>query len=785
MNSILDYLLVEPPQVTTQEVADVASLHFGLEGQLHPLGGERDRNYLLRTPDADYTIKIANPVESDAVLEMQCGALHHLAQYSPDLPTPRIVKTNSEADWAEFTSSTGQRLRARTVTFLPGQAIDQASSEKGLLFNIGQLVAKMNLALRGYMHASARHPLVWDTQQFDKLDSLVRHIDDPTEKQLIEKTLDTFRLNTKPQLPTCRSQIIHNDVSFHNTAINPDDPTEITGIFDFGDMVYGTLIQDISIPAAEIPAGSNDPLSGSATIIAGFHSLLPLEEQEIALLPDMVAARLAMCLLIDAWSSTEVPWTDDRDLLDGWHQHCVDMLKSIHEAPALAFENLIRSTCGLSYKSSPAEKPDNATDIAWQQRQRYLGNANYHAYDQPIHVVRGQGVWLYDTEGGRFLDAYNNVPHAGHCHPRITQAISRQTAQLNTNTRYLYDVAAEYAEAITATLPEDLDTCYFVSSGSEANDLAWRLAACWTGNSGGLVTNNAYHGITEITYALSPAEYGIGSGRYPNIAGFAAPDDYRGAQQHVQQSSGEQHAARVGSAIDQLASRDLNPAALFLDSVMSSDGIFVPPPGYLETAYDLVRSAGGLCIADEVQSGFGRMGKHMWGFQFCDVTPDIVTFGKPIAGGYPMGLVVTRGEIARAFEAQEDFFSTTGGNPVACAAALEMLRVIEEEGLLSNARRAGDELMAGLRRLGKRYPLVGDIRGSGLFIGVEMVKDPDTLEPAPSEAGRIVNALRHHGILIGKDGVYGNVLKIRPPMVFQNQHVELFLRKMESVLEEI
>ncbi|MFT5259219.1 MAG: 4-aminobutyrate aminotransferase-like enzyme/Ser/Thr protein kinase RdoA (MazF antagonist) [Saprospiraceae bacterium] len=797
MTSILYSLAVSPPNVSLSEAQTVAQKHFNVGGHCKPLGGERDRNFLIERAEGNCLLKISNVSEEDQILDMQCKALAHIELHSPELPTPRLIRTSDGKDWATFVNEAGEAMRARLLTFLPGTPIGQAAEDSHLMQNVGRSVAKLNRALHGFMHSAAQHELAWDTQRLDQLEPLLIHMDSAAEKQLVQTTLDRFKQFVKPQLAGCRSQVIHNDVTYHNTVVSHEDPTQISGMFDFGDMVYAPLIQDLSHPAAELPAGCRDPLARSVEIVAGFHAVTPLEDAEFKLLPDLIASRLAACILLEAWAASEVEWEDDRDHLDGWHDKSVSMLSDIQSAEPDHFENLIRSACGepvvhndsicnnSTLGSTAGVNINSAADTAWQSRQQTLGNANYIAYDKPLHLVKGAGVWLEDSQSNRYLDVYNNVPHAGHCHPRVTQAIVKQTALLNTNTRYMVDVVTEYAEKILSTLPDELDTCYFVSSGSEANDLAWRLSTAWTGNRGGLVMDNAYHGITEATYALSPAESKLGKHQFAHIGLFAAPDDYRGEYKRDDPSRGQHFAQYISGAINDLAARNYQPAAFFIDSIMSSNGVFTPPKGYLENAYDIVRAAGGLCVADEVQSGFGRTGKHLWGFQFGETAPDIVTFGKPIAGGYPMGVVVTRKEIAQKFESQGDFFSTTGGNPVACAAALAMLGVIENERLMENADTVGESMMKELRDMAKQYPVIGDVRGSGLFIGVELIKDRDTLEPATIETKQLANKLREHGVLTGLDGNFQNVLKVRPPMVFTQQHAEIFLKTMRRALTEL
>jgi len=428
-------------------------------------------------------------------------------------------------------------------------------------------------------------------------------------------------------------------------------------------------------------------------------------------------------------------------------------------------------------------KEDLAALLA--RRVERLGPGLSLFYDRPLHVVRARGAWLIDASGRAFLDAYNNVPQVGHCHPDVVTALSVQAAKLNTNTRYLYESVLEYADRLTATMPGDLSVCMFVCSGSEANDLAWRLAKAHTGNGGGIALRDAYHGTTEAVHALSPKELRPGESSPPHIATVPPPDGYRGPYRSSERGFAERYAGCLDDAIASLAERGYAPAAFILDSILASSGIIVPPPGYLRAAFAVVRAAGGLCIADEVQSGFGRTGSHFWGFEGHGVIPDIVTLGKPIGNGLSMAAVVTTPEIVRSLVEQREFFSTTGGNPVACAVGLAVLDVLEREKLQENADRVGAYLRSGLESLADRHALIGDVRGAGLFVGVELVRDRKTLEPATEETHAIVNAMREDGVLIGIGGVYRNILKIRPPLVFSKANADQLVAALERGLETI
>jgi len=367
------------------------------------------------------------------------------------------------------------------------------------------------------------------------------------------------------------------------------------------------------------------------------------------------------------------------------------------------------------------------------------------------------------------------------------QALARQAATLNTNTRYIYDSVIEYADRLTATMPGDLSVCIFVCSGSEANDLAWRLAKAHTGNSGGIVMEDAYHGTTDAVYELSPADYGIDNGRTlaEYIATVPAPDGYRGQFRRDDPQYAGRYAAFIDDAIASLDTRGFAPAAFYLDLILCSNGIMVPPPGYLSNAFNKIRAAGGLCVADEVQSGFGRTGEHFWGFEAHGVVPDIVTLGKPIGNGLSMAAVVTTPAIMASLTKETDFFSTTGGSPVACAVGLAVLDVLEQEGLQERAARVGAKLRSQIEKLAEQHSLIGEVRGAGLFIGVELVHNHSTLEPAAKETAVVVNRMRELGVLVGIEGPFGNVLKIRPPLVFDENHALQLTDTLDRALREI
>ncbi|MDE2371512.1 MAG: aminotransferase class III-fold pyridoxal phosphate-dependent enzyme [Burkholderiales bacterium] len=414
-----------------------------------------------------------------------------------------------------------------------------------------------------------------------------------------------------------------------------------------------------------------------------------------------------------------------------------------------------------------------------QRRYRVLGDQSPLFYDEPLEFVRGEGVWLHDREGRRYLDAYNNVPCVGHCHPRVVAAMARQAATLNIHTRYLSEIVVEYAERLTATFAAPLDGLMYTCTGSESNELALRMARHLSGHAGIIVSDYNYHGNTTtlaaVTTALPSSEPFSGHARavtIPNLYHAEGPAE----------AVADRHVAQVAQAIDSLQRAGVGVAAMLIDTFFANEGIPTLPAGYLERVARLVREAGGLLVVDEVQSGFGRTGGHLWGHQAHGLVPDIVTLGKPMGNGFPLAGVVTRRDRIEDFGRANLYFNTFGGSPVAAAVGLAVLDVIRDEGLQDSVQRVGAGLAAGLQRLAERHAIIGDVRGRGLFYAVELVRDRATREPAGAEARQVANRMRDRGILISRIGAADNILKIRPPLVFDDSHAAHFIDTLDGVL---
>lgn len=408
------------------------------------------------------------------------------------------------------------------------------------------------------------------------------------------------------------------------------------------------------------------------------------------------------------------------------------------------------------------------------RRSKALGPTYSHFYENPLQIVRGEGVWLYDADGKKYLDCYNNVPSVGHCNPHVVDAICEQARTLNTHTRYLHENIIEYAEMLTATTPEDDYVALFVCTGTEANDLAYRIASTVTGNQGVIITENVYHGNSTLVAELSPSE-GRDHPRPDFVAEIAAPDSYRG----------ETDANEVDKAIGQLASHGIQPAMQLIEGAFENPGLFTPDKQYYHDMLKKTRAAGGLIVIDEVQSGLCRQGENFWSYQNSGFVPDIITMGKSLGCGHPLAATVVKRSVIEKFGKTTDYFNTFGGNPVSTAAGRAVLQYIHKENILQNVHDTGIYFRAGIAKLQEKHNVIGDVRGKGMFIGIDLVKDRASKEHAPVEAARLIELLREEGMLISTVGVKANVLKVRPPLIFNKEHADIALGMMADAFNAL
>lgn len=1004
-----------PPDFSAADLLTIARDCFALTGEIKPLVSERDQNARLKTADGDYVLKIANLGEDRAALDFQQAVLTHLETVAPDLGVPRIRPASGGDAIATWPSADGRNAHlVRAVTFLPGKLFSEVDRTSALLESLGRFMGRLSRALQGFGHPAAHRPdFLWNLDTDEACRGYVADIAKAEDRALVDRVFARHIAQVKPRLPRLRAAVIHHDANDNNIIVDVADPSVVTGLIDFGDMLFGRQINELAVTLAYALLDMPDTIAAARPLIRGYHAEFPLTEDEIAVLFDLVALRLAMSVCISSHRAKEYP--DNAYLLisqkpafdllrrlDGMNPHFLHFAarEAAGLTPVAAHDSIIawlRSTdCkpvsilpfdidragrivislrgdapGMEHASDPhaywswlkdrmaregalyaiglygedrncyageqfktdapetrsvhtgidlfieAETPlhaplpgrvvsvvdnaiaydygptvilehragadgpafytlyghlsrrtletvaagqtveagqvigyigdpavnggwaphvhvqimtdlmgksgnfegagepsrwgiwrsicpdtnlllrlDEATfhadptppDVLLGKRAELLGPSLSISYRKKLKIVRGRGVYLYDHTGRAYLDCVNNICHVGHGHPKVVEALSRQAAILNTNTRYLHDTILAYAERIAATMPDPLRVVYFVCSGSEANELALRLARTVTGRKDTIVVDWGYHGNTANLVEISPYKFnrkgGAGKPEHVHIADI--PDPYRGPHKGYGEATGRAYVQSVAERIADVRARTgTGPAAFMAESISGCGGQIVFPDGYLRHAFELVRAAGGLCIADEVQVGFGRVGDAMWAYQPQGVVPDIVTLGKPMGNGHPLAAVVTTREIAQAFANGMEYFNSFGGNPVSCAVGMAVLDAIEQEGLQQRALKTGNYLLERFDDMRARHELIGDARGRGMYLGIELVRDRGSLTPATAEANDVINILRDRGVLVSTDGPFDNVLKLKPPIVFGRAEADILCEELELALEQV
>lgn len=743
MSSVLE---ATPPRFSAADVARIAADLFGIEGTATDLGSERDQTFLVEGAADAGVVKISNLGEDPATLDLEAEAILHIARTDPELPVarPRVISRENGAgayrttvDGADGTHFV--RLFERLQGHDGGPDLADAAVR-----DYGATHARLNLALRGFFHPAAGRELLWDLAHAARLRPLTRAIADGRRRGLVESVLDRYDARVSPRWPRLRAQVVHGDLNLDNLLL--DHTGRISGIVDFGDVGHTAQVGDFAIALASIIRGRplDDIFRVARIAIDGYASRVPFEPEELEVLGDLVATRLAAIVVISAWRVARYP--ENAEYIQAWDADSWRLLELIGNIGGDRFSQEL----GAARPTVPSEA---------LARRRYEASGSLLTgltYGEPVHLARGEGAWLIDADGRRLLDAYNNVPVVGHCHPRVTEAIVRQTRTLNTHARYLYEPLVVLSERLLATMPTEagLDTAMLVNSGSEANEIAWRIATGVTGRAGAIVTRHAYHGVTAALADFSPEEWpdGFEPGHVERIGVDAGGDALRAAASGLEDGL----------------------AATFIDAGLTSDGIHPLKRARLAELVQATHDAGGLFVADEVQVGYGRSGEHLWGFAALGAVPDFVTLGKPMGNGYPVAALITRRELVEQFAFARRVFSTFGGNPVAAQAALAVLDTIEDERLVQHAERVGELLRERLLELQGRHPSIADVRGLGLLLGVEL--------DDPERAGAVVDAMREGGVLIGRTGPRSDVLKIRPPLAFGEEHVEILVGALDVAL---
>jgi 4-aminobutyrate aminotransferase-like enzyme len=743
---------------------------FGLkEIDIKKLDGYDNANFLIKTDRNRYIFKTYK--YNDDLLDLVKAENKTLLflQESENNKYPKPIQF-TDGSYSKILNIDGGKCICRMLSFLDGDFLGDAKPTKELFQSFGIFLAKIDLNLQKFKNYTIMaKKCEWDIQYLNLNTKYINDIPNAKDRNTVSYFFQQFEENVKPLLSELRKQIIHNDANEWNVLTKNG---EISGIIDFGDLTHSLLINELAVAITYACYDKENPLEWASIILTSYHSKLPITEDEIKVLYYLIAARLVISVCNSAHSRKTNPENTYASVSEKSAWKMLYHWLSINPINA---ENYFRTAIGLI-----VEEPQSIEEVVKRRRQ-HISSILSLSYDKPIYMVRSAFQYVYDAYGNTFLDAYNNIPHVGHSHPKVVAAGQRQMAKLNTNTRYLYDQLPEYAEKLLSKFPASLNKVYFVNSGSAASDLAIRITKKHTGYKKLMVMEHGYHGNTQTAIDISDYKFNKpkGQGQKDHILKTQIPDTYRGRYTTNDGSAGKMYAQE---AIAQIKNSDFPIAAFISEPIVGCGGQVPLADGYLKEIYPAIRKQGGVCISDEVQTGFGRLGDYFWGFETQDVVPDIVIIGKPMANGHPMGAVICTSEIAESFSKGVEFFSSFGGNPVSCAIAISVLEVIEEEQLQENAKIVGNYFKSLFLELQNKYNCIGDVRGSGLFLGMEIIKN-NNLEPDVELAHHIKNELRNRNILVGTDGPFDSVIKTKPPLCFTKKDTKEVVDNIDEVLK--
>lgn len=754
------------------EVSEIKKILESLYGWNDPaiklLVGYETLNYRIKVEDKYYVLKI-QPFDEQVVAEVKGESfiLDHLCNLKCDYPKP--IPTLS----GKIIALWGEKYIVRVLSFLDGSFLAEVDHNEKLINSFGAVIANLNLATKDlYIAAIKAKNISWDLNNTHLSRDNLHNIDDPKYRALVDYFLLQFDLNAKPVLHNLPHQIIHNDANDWNVLCTNHT---ISGIIDFGDTVYSTRVSEIAVALSYIMVNEKDPIKKGCTFLRSYHEVYPIEVDELKLLYYFIAARICVSLISSAASRKANP--DNTYISVSEKGFCQLINQWISINPIYATNHFLKA-CGYTLPTTlPIEEVISV-------RKKYIPNVYSISYKHPIQMDSAAFQYMYDKEGNTFLDAYNNIPHVGHEHPSVVRAAQTQLAKLNTNTRYLFDPLQEYSKKLLSKFPSILNQVFLVNSGSAASDLAMRLARNFTKCNRLIVMEHGYHGNTQEGIAISHYKYASkgGKGKNQNIIEAPLPNAYVDGFHQDPSTTGIRYANKLIQSLE--SKKDV---AAFIAEPISGCGGQVPlAKNYLSQLYPFLERKNILRISDEVQTGFGRLGSHYWGFEMHGVIPDIVILGKPIGNGHPMAAVVTTQAIADAFHNGMEFFSSFGGNPVSCKIGSSVLDVIEKEKLQEQAKKSGDHFIDKMKSVKERFKVIGDVRGHGLFLGIEFIKpNPRKYIPNSKLASQIKNALRLKHILVSTDGPFDNVIKMKPPLCFTKENVEFTIAALIEILNEL
>lgn len=742
------------------DVKAIAKL-YGLDIQeIEKLEGYASLNYRVKSNGTNYLLKHYSSPEEYNLISQEEKILSHISRKNLPFEVPSCRQEIIRHEDASF---------SRLLPFIEGSLLSSVNHTDTLLCNFGEASAMLNQSLSGIKNdAIQARELDWDLKHTLLNSDKVSYIKNPNDRKVVIYFLDLFEHRVLPIQRNLRAGIIHSDLNDNNVIVAND---ELRGFIDFGDIAYSPIIYEVAIAITYVMlANENDPFQKAKLFLEGYHSILPLRKEEIELLSILIPSRLCVSVCNSAKKKSEGEDTEYVLISERPAWHLLHKWLSINPK---WIDDYFLSSVGLETTSFDSTSLKAA-------REEFTGSSLSTSYKEAIFMTGAAFQYMYDNLGNTYLDAYNNIPQVGHNHPNISKVISQQVRKLNTNTRYLYPELTEYAEKLSGKFPGPLHKVFFVNSGSAASDLAIRMAQTHTNKSSIAILKNGYHGHTISGITISDYKHSGkgGQGKSKSIISLPLPKIYQG-----QFSSAEEYAENAIHQIETEIKNGNKPAAMIVEPISGCGGQVPLATGYLKMMSSFLKENQILLIVDEVQTGFGRLGEYFWGFEMHQVMPDIVIIGKPMGNGHPLAAAVCTKEIADSFDNGMEFFTSFGGNPVSCKVGMEVLNIIEEEGLQENAKNVGKHIRTELSQLGTKYDSIGDVRGEGLFIGVEFINSLGDSDEAA--ASFVKERLKERLILVSVDGPNKNVIKIKPPLCFNMENANHFLKEMEEVIKSL
>ena len=741
---------------------------FGINPiEIIKINGYDNLNYLIKTNSKNYILKTYEDLTLINLIQSETKVLLFLNDNLYPKPIPFLNGEN-----VRIIQINGTSKIYRLLSYLKGKFLGEINQTKEIIASFGKSLAKLNKRLLDWndIHIKSRQ-LEWDMQHYVISKNYLNEISSTKVRKIIHYFMNQYEENVVPFFLDLRKSTIHNDVNNWNILFIGND---VSGVIDFGDISYSHLINELAISISYTCFNKENPLEWAIAFLESYNHIFPLEKKEIEVLYYSIAMRL--CISISN-SNHYQKLNPDNKYISISQKPAIELLWKWIEINPVEAENKFKEAVGMK-----VEKTKSIKQMV-KGRKTYVGSNLTLSYDKPIIMKKAAFQYMYDSFGKTYLDAYNNIPHVGHSHPLVIEASLKQSSVLNTNTRYLYESLEEYSEKLTSLFPKKLCKVFFVNSGSEASDLAIRMARYHSKNEAVVVIENGYHGHTQTGINISDYKFNSkkGTGQKDYILKLKIPDTFKGKYKVDDEDPGLKYAK---DAIKQLNNYKGSVAAFISEPILSCAGQVPLANNYLKNLYPKIKEKGGVCISDEVQTGFGRLGKNFWGYESQEIVPDIIVLGKPMGNGHPIGAVITTSEIAKSFSKGVEFFSSFGGNPVSCKIGLSVLNVIKMENLQKNSEEVGKYYMSLLLDLKEKYSFISDVRGSGLFLGIEF-SNPDNLDPDSYKAQLLKNELKNNGILVGTDGPYNNIIKSKPPLCFSKDNAKEVVEKMDLILKKI